>query len=190
MKGERCGSPKCGFTRRNYPPGAHGLTRRRRRITPYGEQLRAKQKMKRFYGLLEKQFHRYFDESTREKGDTAIFLVQALESRLDNAVYRMGFATSRRQARQMVNHRHFLVNGKPVNIPSFSVKIGDVVAIKESKKKLRLYETLPDRLTKVEPPKWIAVDSKKYEGKIVDLPETEDLTKQFDLTKIIEFYSR
>ncbi len=189
LKGERCSSPKCGVTRRGYPPGVHG-PKSRIRLTPYGVQLREKQKVKRFYGLLERQFRRYFDQATSRRGDTGLFLMQELERRLDNVVYRLGFAMSRRQARQMVNHGHFLVNGKPVNIPSFSVRVGDVITLKASKRNSMLYSSLLDRWQKLEVPGWFAVTPEEYTGKVVSIPEGEDLKQMFDPKLIVEFYSR
>lgn len=189
LKGERCLGPKCGVTRRAYAPGVHGPTSRTR-LTPYGVQLREKQKVKRFYGLLERQFRRYFDAASSKKGDTSVYLMQALETRLDNVVYRLGFAVSRRQARQMVNHGHYLVNGKPVDIPSFAVKTGDIVSIKESKRTSPLYNSLVDRVAKMELPNWLIADTSKMEGKMIDEPKDVDLSQIFDPKLIIEFYSR
>ncbi|MBI4133376.1 30S ribosomal protein S4 [Candidatus Uhrbacteria bacterium] len=189
VKGERCTSPKCGVTRRNYPPGVHG-PKGRPRLTPYGVQLREKQKVKRFYGLLERQFRRYFDAATSRRGDTGLFLMQTLERRLDNVVYRMGFAKSRRQARQVVNHGHFLVNGTLVNIPSYSVRIGDVVTLKESKRSSGLYADLLERWQQLEVPPWLIITPDEYQGKVLALPEGVELKQTFDPRLIVEFYSR
>jgi len=189
LKGNRCSSPKCALTRRNFVPGVHGPLQRRH-TTPYGEQLREKQKVKRFYGLLEKQFRRYFDKASTLKGDTGVFFAHALESRFDNVVYRVGFASSRRQARQMVNHAHFLVNGQPNNIPSLHVCAGDVISVKKSKQSSKLYQSLPERISKITLPTWATVDVAKFEAKILTEPDTDDVLNQFDLKKIIEFYSR
>lgn len=189
LKGDRCLSPKCGVTRRNTPPGMHGAAKRRR-LSPYGVQFREKQKVKLFYGILERQFRRYFDFATNRRGDTGFLLMQELERRLDNAVYRMGFASSRRQARQMVNHAHFLVNGTPHNIPSYQVRVGDVITVKESKRASPLYSTFKERTAKVEIPAWLAVIPEKYEGKVVALPEGEAVPQNFDPKLIVEFYSR
>lgn len=189
LKGERCLSPKCGVTRRNYPPGVHG-PKGKRRQTPFGQQLREKQKAKVFYGILERQFRRYFDEAIRKKGDTGVFLLQALETRLDNMVYRMSFATSRRQARQMVNHRHFLVNGVPTNIPSFAVRVGDVITLKETRRNSPLYASFAERVKKSELPAWLTVNADTFEGKMIAVPETAEITQIFDPKLIIEFYSR
>lgn len=189
LKGERCSSPKCGLTRRGYPPGVHGPGKKAR-VTPFGLQLREKQRVKRYYGLLERQFRRYFDEATRRHGDTGLFLMRTLETRLDNVVFRLGFATSRRQARQMVNHGHFLVNGRPTNIPSYSVRIGETVTLKESKRSSLLYAQFAERTKKAELPSWLVLDLEKYEGKVTALPETEELFQIFNPKLIIEFYSR
>lgn len=189
LKGDRCLSPKCGVTRRNTPPGVHGGSKRRR-LSPYGVQFREKQKLKLFYGILERQFRRYFDLATVKRGDTGFFLMQELERRLDNAVYRMGFASSRRQARQMVNHAHFLLNGVPHNIPSYQVQVGDVISVKESKRKSPLYTAFKERGAKIEIPTWLAVTPEKYEGKIIALPEGEAVPQNFDPKLIVEFYSR
>ena len=139
LKGDRCSSPKCALTRRNFVPGVHGPLQRRH-TTPYGEQLREKQKVKRFYGLLEKQFRRYFDKASTLKGDTGVFFAHALESRFDNVVYRLGFATTRAQARQFVSHNMFTLNGKKMNIPSHIVSIGDVVSLKVNKTKKKIFK--------------------------------------------------
>lgn len=189
LKGERCSSPKCGANRRPFPPGVHGPTSRSR-LTPYGVQLREKQKVKHFYGLLERQFRRYFDGATSKKGDTGVFLMRALETRLDNVVFRMGIATSRRQARQMVNHCHFLVNGIPTNIPSYVVLPGDIISVKESRRVSPLYATFPERAKKMELPSWLSMDATNFTGKMAGLPEVKELYQIFDPKLIIEFYSR
>ena len=139
LKGDRCYSDKCAFDRRSYPPGQHG-ERRGRKMSDYGIQLREKQKIKRMYGLSEKQFHLFFERAERQKGITGTNLLVSLERRLDNVVYRLGFANSRAQARQLVQHSHFLVNGKKVNIPSYAVKIGDSVEIRESSRQMQLIQ--------------------------------------------------
>lgn len=189
IKGDRCSSPKCALTRRNYPPGVHGPTARSR-TTPYGQQFREKQRAKLTYGILERQFRRYFDKATQSHGDTSVFLIRALETRLDNVVFRMGFATSRRGARQMVNHGHFLVNGKRVNIPSYAVRQGDTVTLKENKRASPLYASFKERASKITIPVWLATNPENYEGKMISAPEGDDLHTAFDPKLIIEFYSR
>lgn len=189
LKGERSFSPKSAVVRRPFPPGVHGPTGRIR-LTPYGVQLREKQKVKRYYGLVEAQFRRYFDKAINQRGNTAVFLMTALEMRLDNVVYRLGFAASRRQARQMVNHGHFAVNGIPTNIPSYSVRVGDIVAVKENKRKSALYAALGERMQKKELPGWLTMNTAAFEGKVTGLPAAEELNQQFNPKLIIEFYSR
>ncbi len=189
IKGDRCSSPKCALTRRNYPPGVHGPNSRSR-STPYGQQFREKQRAKLTYGLLERQFRKYFDKATQAHGDTSIFLIRALETRLDNVVFRMGFATSRRQARQMVNHGHFKVNGKAVNIPSYAVRAGETVTLKENRRASPLYVQFTARAGKTTIPPWLMVTPDAFEGKMVAAPEGDDLHTAFDPKLIIEFYSR
>ncbi len=188
LKGERCSSPKCALTRRNYPPGAHGQ-KSRSRLTAYGAQLREKQKAKRVYGVMERQFRRYFERASRSKGDTKVILSQLLELRLDNALFRLGFSSSRRQARQMINHGHVEVNGGRVTIPSFGLRIGDVITVKESKRSSPLWSNLTDRQTQ-NVPSWLAANPAVYEGRVVARPEGEDLAAVFDPKLIVEFYSR
>lgn len=189
LKGERCFTDKCAVDRRNYPPGQHGHFRSK--PSDYGLRLREKQKVKKIYGVLEKQFKRYFEQADRMKGVTGYNLLLLLERRLDNIVYRMGFATSRRQARQLVRHNHFLVNGKKVNIPSYQVKIGDVIEVKEKSKKL---EVIRKAIETVEArggiPRWLEVDKEKLRGVVADFPKREELTMPIQEQLIVEFYSR
>lgn len=189
LKGEKCLGPKCPVVRRAFPPGQHGPTSRKR-LTPFGVQLREKQKAKRLYGLMEKQFSSYFKKASGKSGDTGVFLKQFLELRLDNVVYRLGFARSRRQARQLVGHGMFLVNGKSVNIPSYQVRPGDLVSIKESKASKKVFSEMKDRLAKHEVPGWLSLEAKEAKGKVINRPEAEELDKSFDSKLIIEFYSR
>jgi small subunit ribosomal protein S4 len=189
LKGERSGSPKSALTRRSYPPGQHG-PQYRRRLTPYGVQLREKQKVKRFYGVLERQFRRYFGAATEKQGDTGRLLMQELERRLDNVFFRMGFATSRRQARQIINHAHLLLNGKPHNVPSYQVCVGDVISIKESKQKSPLYAGFAERLKNMDLPVWVTADPTTFTGTVIALPEGDDILQSFDPRLIVEFYSR
>jgi small subunit ribosomal protein S4 len=187
-----CGRDNCALKKRAYPPGAHGpkQARRRPRLSSYGIQLREKQKAKRLYNIVEKQFRRYFDEAARKKGDTSEVLVQLLESRLDNVVYRLGFAKTRRQARQIVSHGLVVVNEKRVDIPSFRVSVGDIIGIKESKKEKGVIKENSEGLAKVETPKWLSLDAAVMSGKVTSVPEGEDLRQVFDPTLIVEFYSR
>ncbi len=188
MKGERCFGPKCAMIRKAYPPGQHGQTRRRG-LSEYGIQLREKQKVRRIYGLMEKQFRKYFDDASRAKGDTGNIFISLLESRLDNAVYRFGFAASRNLARQLINHGHFLVNGKKVDIPSYSVKEGDVITIKN--KKLAVFDNLENTLKNYQFPAWLIIDDlKKMEGKVLSAPARQEIDLAADTQLIVEYYSR
>jgi small subunit ribosomal protein S4 len=189
LKGERCFSEKCPFNKRPYPPGEHGPRLRRRKITDYGLQLREKQKMKSIYGVLEKQFRKYYYMSTRMGGDKSENLAIIVESRLDNVVFRMGFADSRKQARQLVSHGHFLLNGRKANIPSILVKPGDVVEIKESSRDSKVFEGLSSK-SDDNLPNWISVDYANFKGTFVSKPQFEDLELPVDVTKIIELYSK
>ncbi len=178
--------------RRPYPPGIHGPknAKRRKRLSSYGEQLLEKQKAKAVYGLLEKQFSNYFKKATRSEGNTGEIMVQLLELRLDNAVYRMGLAKTRRQARQIVGHGFVLVNGKKVNIPSFSVSVGDEISIKETKKETGIVKEMTETHKSSQLPQWITCDISTLTGKVTSLPEGKDLDRVFDPTLIVEFYSR
>jgi small subunit ribosomal protein S4 len=187
-----CGRENCAVKRRPFPPGVHGPAqmKRRPRLSSYGTQLREKQKAKRLYNVMERQFRRYFENASKKKGNTATYLIQLLETRLDNVVYRLGLALTRRQARQMVSHGFFTVNGKPVNIPSYQLRPGNIVAVKESKRTKGLLGNIQERLAKTEAPKWLSLEAANLTGKVVALPEGEDLRQVFDPTLIVEFYSR
>lgn len=178
--------------RRSYPPGMHGpkQARRRPRLSSYGTQLLEKQKAKAIYGVMEKQLRRYFDKAAAKTGNTGQVFVELLERRLDNVVFRMGLAKTRPQARQMVGHGFIEVNGKKVDIPSFSVRVGDVISVKESKKSKKLFDELDTHMQTAERPRWMSVDPKARSAKITSLPEGEDLKQVFDPTLIVEFYSR
>ncbi|MBI4458137.1 30S ribosomal protein S4 [Candidatus Uhrbacteria bacterium] len=189
LKGEKCFTGKCPVVQRNFPPGVHGPTSRTR-LTPFGVQLREKQKAKNMYGILERQFHNYFERATRKVGNTGDFLVQILEMRLDNVVYRLGLSKSRSMARQLVSHGHVLVNGKRVDIPSFSVKSGDVVSLKPTILTSKLMENAGATLEKHTTPAWLLLDPKEKSGKILAKPEGQDLRQGFDPKLIVEFYSR
>jgi small subunit ribosomal protein S4 len=189
LKGDRCYSDKCAFDRRSYPPGEHG-ERRGRKISDYGIQLREKQKIKRIYGLSEKQFHLFFERADRQKGITGTNLLVALERRLDNVVYRLGFASSRTQARQLVQHSHFLVNGKKVNIPSLLVRIGDVVEVRERSRKIQLIQDSLDAVVRRGVPQWLDLEKDHLKGVIKNLPIREDLTMPMQEQLVVELYSK
>mgnify|MGYP002517802812 CR=1 FL=1 len=186
LKGERCTTKKCAMERFPIVPGQHGAAKKK--ITGYGIQLREKQKVKRAYGLLEKQFHSYYEKAERMKGVTGANMLSLLERRLDNVVYRMGIGASRAECRQIVNHGHITVNGKKVNIPSFQVKVGDVIAVKENKKDLDMFKDLKG--AKIVTPKWLEFDSETLTGKINALPERDDIDLPIQEHLIIELYSR
>ena len=186
LKGDRCYSEKCAVTKRATVPGQHG--QRRRKLTNYGMQLREKQKAKRIYGVLEAQFRKYYAEADRRKGITGENLLKILEVRLDNVVFRLGLASSRVEARQLVRHGHFTVNGKKVDIPSYEVKVGDVVALKEKSKASVKFKAIGEVATNV--PKWLTVDMDKMEGTIVAVPQREDIDIPVNETLIVELYSK
>lgn len=186
LKGERCTSKKCAFERRQTLPGQHGAARKR--VTEYGLQLREKQKVKRAYGILEKQFRRYYEEAERMKGITGENMLSLIERRLDNVVYRMGIGASRKECRQIVNHGQITVNERCVNIPSFIVKPGDIIAIKENKRDLEMFKDLKGM--KIIMPKWLEFNSEKLEGKILANPSREDIDLNIKEHLIIELYSR
>lgn len=188
LKGDRCYSDKCSFTRRPTAPGQHG--QRRRKLSEYGLQLREKQKARRIYGVLETQFERYYKQAERMRGITGENLLQLLERRLDNVVYRLGFASSRAQARQFVLHGHITVNGKRVNIPSYLVDEGDVIAVREkSASNIEHFKALRDGTDRVVVP-WLQVDYEKLEGTVTALPAREDIDVPIQEHLILELYSR
>ncbi|MCD6540597.1 30S ribosomal protein S4 [Candidatus Bipolaricaulota bacterium] len=187
LKGDRCYSDKCAMNRRPFPPGQHG--RFRRRLTGYAIRLREKQKLKRIYGIREEQFRRYIEEAQKVKGRTGTALLRILEERLDNVVYRAGFASSRAQARQLVSHGHFLVNGRVADIPSYRVEPGDVIEVKpQSKDKLR--ELIKGTAEKRNLPSWLSRDLENLRIQVNSEPAEEDLDKSIDTNLIVEFYSR
>ncbi len=188
LKGERCYTEKCAYDRRNYPPGQHGQDRKK--FSDYGTQLREKQKVKRMYGILENQFRNIFKEADRQKGITGETLLVLLERRLDNIVYRLGFANSRDEARQLVRHNHFLVNQSKVNIPSYLVKPGDVVELREkSKKVVRILEAL-EGVARRGVPQWLELDKDLMKGSVKGLPAREDITLPIQEKLIVELYSK
>ena len=186
LKGDRCTSKKCAMDRRPVPPGPHGLGRKK--ASEYSIQLREKQKVRRAYGILEKQFRAYYEEAERQKGVTGENMLALLEKRLDNVVYRMGIGSSRAQSRQIVNHGHITVNGKTVDIPSYQVKLGDEIAVKENKTDNALFKEL--RGAKVVMPKWVEFDTETFKGKIIDNPKREDIDLNINEQLIIELYSK
>ncbi|MDR0383938.1 MAG: 30S ribosomal protein S4 [Christensenellaceae bacterium] len=186
LKGERCISSKCAMERRPVVPGQHGLARKKEK--EYGTQLREKQKVKRAYGLLEKQFRSVYEKAERARGRTGDNLLSLLERRLDNVIYRMGIASSRSEARQIVSHAHMNVNGKAVNIPSYILSKGDEISVKETKKDLDIFKALKD--AKPSMPRWLEFDGAKLHGKVVDLPSREDIDLNIQENLIIELYSK
>ena len=188
LKGERCYTDKCAIERRNYPPGQHGQGRPK--FSEYSIQLREKQKVKRMYGLLEKQFRRTFAEASRTKGITGETLLILLERRLDNVAYRLGFATSRAEARTLVRHGHVLVNGKKVNIPSYTVRAGDVVSVKEPSRQLGRVQSAMEGAQRRGVPDWAEVDRDTCSGKIKILPTRSDVTMPINEKLIVELYSK
>jgi len=188
LKGERCYTEKCAYDRRNYPPGQHGQSRKK--FSDYGTQLREKQKVKRIYGILENQFRNIFKEADRQKGITGETLLALLERRLDNVVYRLGFANSRDEARQLVLHSHFLINQSKVNIPSYLVKPGDVIEIREkSKKMVRVLEAL-EGVARRGVPQWLELDKDQMKGSMKGLPSREEITLPIQEKLIVELYSK
>lgn len=190
LKGDRCYGDKCAFERRPYAPGQHGQRHQGGRYSDYRVQLREKQKVKRIYGVLEKQFRDYYSRAERRKGITGINLLILLESRLENVVYRMGFAASRNQARQLVRHNHFLVNKKKVNIPSFRVKPGDEVEVKEKSRKVTQILEAMETVVRRGIPDWVGVDKEKFSGIFKALPNREELTMPIHEQLIVELYSK
>jgi small subunit ribosomal protein S4 len=188
LKGDRCYSDKCGIERRNYPPGQHG--QRRTKVTEYGRQLREKQKVRRIYGVQEKQFRSYFAEADRRKGVTGTNLMQILESRLDNMVYRMGFANSRTEGRQLIRHGHFQVNGRRVDIPSYLTRAGDEVAVREKSQKVTAIVGALENQASRGVPKWLEVDATAFKASVKEMPAREDLTLPVEEHLIVELYSK
>ncbi len=189
LKGDRCYTGKCALDRRPaQAPGQHG--KGRKKMSEYGLQLREKQKARRYYGVLESQFAKYFDMAVTRKGVTGENLLQILESRLDNVVYRLGFAMSRAEARQLVSHRHFTVNGKSVNIPSYLLKAGDVVALKEKSRSSDKFKSVLEANGSRVPPKWLDLDRNAFQAKVVNLPAREDIDLPIEEHLIVELYSK
>ena len=189
LKGSKCFTDKCPIEKRNFAPGQHGKDRKAK-IVGYGLQLREKQKAKRIYFTQEKQFRNYFERAARTKGVTGEMLLQQLERRLDNVVYRLGFAVARRQARQLVRHGHVAVNGRKVNIPSFQVNVGDEIAVRESSNKLAILEVAKDFASHQPPPAWLEVDRDGYKGRVLSLPTRNDINLPINEQLIVELYSK
>ncbi len=188
LKGDRCYSDKCAFERRGYAPGDHGQLRRK--FSDYGVQLREKQKLKRMYGLLERQFRGYFEKADRQKGITGTNLLIFLERRLDNMVFRMGFANSRTEARQLVRHKHFSVNGKAVNIPSYMVKSGSEIVVREKSRKVERILDAMETVARRGVPQWLELDKDNFKGLVKTLPSREELTMPIQEQLIVELYSK
>jgi len=189
LKGDRCYSDKCAFDRRSYAPGQHGQ-RRRGKVSDYSIQLREKQKVKRLYGLSEKQFRLFFSRADRQKGITGTNLLVLLERRLDNVVYRLGFGNSRAQGRQFVRHNHFLVNGKKVNIPSYMIQADDVVEVREKSKKIQSINDSLDAVVRRGIPQWLELEKDSFRGMIKGFPVREDITMPIQEQLIVELYSK
>ena len=189
LKGAKCFTDKCPIEKRNFAPGQHGKDRKAK-IVGYGLQLREKQKAKRMYFAQEGQFRNYFERAATSKGVTGELLLQQLERRLDNVVYRLGFAVARRQARQLVRHGHIAVNGRKVNIPSFQVNVGDQIEVRENSKKLSVLEIAKDFASHQAPPNWLEVDRDGYKGRVLALPKREDINLPINEQLIVELYSK
>jgi len=189
LKGDRCYSDKCAFDRRGYAPGEHGQ-RRRGKLSDYGIQLREKQKVKKMYGLSEKQFRLFFERADRQKGITGTNLLILLERRMDNVVYRLGFANSRTQGRHFVRHNHFLVNGKRVNIPSYIIKPGDVIELKEKSKNVQTILDSIDAVVRRGVPQWLELEKQNLKGTVKGVPTREELTTPMQEQLIVELYSK
>ncbi len=189
LKGDRCFTDKCAIKRRGYPPGQHGQ-RRMKKHSDYGVQLREKQKARRIYGLLEKQFHNYFEKADRMKGKTGDNLLILLERRLDNVVFKLGFAVTRRESRQLVRHGHFLVKGKRVNIPSFLVRTGDVVEMRERSRKIPSVNESLDAVIRKGIPAWLELERENFRGSVKNIPSRADITEPIQEQLIVELYSK
>ena len=188
LKGERCYTPRCAVEKRRKPPGMQPM--RRRRTSDWGTQLREKQKARQIYGVLEKQFRKYFSEAQRRPGMTGLYLLQILEERLDNVTYRLNFADSRSQARQLVRHGHIMVNDRKVDIPSYRIKVDDVVLWKESSKETGIYAQMAEGIPRRPLPAWLSLDTEKMAGRVLSLPEPSEIDTGIDVRLVVEHYSR
>jgi small subunit ribosomal protein S4 len=189
LKGDRCYTDKCAIEKRSYPPGQHGSSFRRK-ISEFGQQLREKQKVKRIYGMLEKQFRRFFAEAERRKGMTGENLLRLMELRLDNAVYRVGFASSRAEARQIVRHGHIRVNGKKASIPSMTVRLNDEISVREKSRKIPQIVSAMEASLRKGTSSWLQIDAKSFSAKVVSEPKREEITLPIQEQLIVELYSR
>lgn len=189
LKGEKCLTDKCPVKKRPFPPGLHGQ-RRGRKISDYGQQLREKQRTRRIYGVLERQFRKEFELAEKQQGPTGENLLRILEQRLDNVVYRLGFADSRPQARQLVTHGHFDLNGRKTDIPSALVKPGDVIAVRAGSRASEYFQVTQDHLARHNPPAWLALDATNQSGRVIRLPERQEVDMEINEPLIVEFYSR
>ncbi|MFC1572971.1 30S ribosomal protein S4 [Candidatus Eisenbacteria bacterium] len=190
LKGERCYSEKCAIEVRAYPPGEHGQGRRPRRPTPYGTQLREKQKARRIYGVMERQFRNYFTKAARRQGVTGEILLQLLEMRFDNTVYRLGFAASRAAARQLIRHRHFTVNGKITDIPSYSLRAGDLIEVRPNAKKLEAIKDTFENRRRTEDQPWLEIDDKELRARVMQVPDRDQIPVPVQEQLIVELYSK
>ncbi|MCL5966237.1 MAG: 30S ribosomal protein S4 [Deltaproteobacteria bacterium] len=188
LKGDRCFTDKCAIKRRGYPPGQHG--QRRPKHSDYGVQLREKQKAKRIYGLLERQFRNYFQKADRMKGKTGDNLLILLERRLDNVAYRLGFATTRRESRQLVRHGHFLIGGRKVNIPSYHVRAGETIELREKSRSLKALNDALDAVVRKGIPAWLELDRENFRGQVKEIPARTDITEPIQEHLIVELYSK
>ncbi len=188
LKGSRCYTKKCAFERRSTPPGMN--TMRRRKVSEYGLQLREKQKVRKSYSVLERQFRNYFEKAEQHVGMTGENLLRLLEMRLDNVVYRMGFARSRAEARQLVSHGHFAVNGRPTNVPSFNTKLGDRIEVRESRRNREYFKTVAETIKSAQTPEWVSVDAAKLSGTVLAEPVREQMPPEFNEQLVVEYYSR
>jgi small subunit ribosomal protein S4 len=188
LKGSRCYSRKCSFERRSTPPGMN--TQRRRKVSEFGLQWREKQKVRKTYSIMERQFRNYFEKASKRKGMTGEELLRMLEMRLDNVVYRMGLARSRAEARQLVSHGHFTVNGRPTNIPSYPTKAGDKIEVRESRRGREYFKTASETVKAAQIPDWVSVDAAKLAGSILSEPVREQMPLEFNEQLVVEYYSR
>ena len=188
LKGTRCYTKKCSFERRPTPPGQHGV--RRRKMGDFGIQLREKQKVRRVYGVLERQFRNYYDQAESHTGVTGEALLQRLETRLDNVVFRLGFGSSRPQARQLVAHGHFAVNGKPTNVPSYALKPGDRIEVRESRRGREAFKVIKENLRSHQAPEWLSLDAAKLAGSVVSIPRRDQMPLDLSEQLVVEYYSR
>ena len=188
LKGAKCYTKKCPFERRPNPPGQHGV--RRRKMSEFGVQLREKQKVRKSYSVLERQFRNYFDKADQRKGVTGENLLRMLEMRLDNVVFRMGFASSRAQARQLVSHGHFAVNGRPTNVPSYATKVGDRIEVRESRRGREGFKVAAETMKAAQIPEWVSIDPAKLSGTVLAEPAREQMPLEFNEQLVVEYYSR